>query len=301
VKQLAAILLLGTALITISGCTGGKAPVVADPSTLNSGNWLMIVNSITSTSDLYPQNRHFRGTMEAASNAVSANLSLSDEQSANCFPDSLVLSGSISSNTVTLTPVPNDSDLTITATVNPGGILLGTYNCTSQGAGADNGTVYATNIPPISGVWSGTLPESVSTWVPNPSGGGTISTTNYTIGAAATIIQSSTPAPSDSSRIPPYSFALGGTVTLTNSTCFISGSSTLTIDSTQSYINGEQVFISAVSADGTEGFTWGTSQRPISLDDPTTALSMLNPSNFSAFSGSCRFDTYYSASLTKSS
>jgi len=300
-KQLASILLLAIALIAISGCAGERTPVVADPSTLKSGNWLVIVNSITSTSDLYPQNRHFRGTIEATSNAASADLALSGEQSANCFPDRLVLSGSISGNTVTLTPVPNDSDLTITATVKPGGILLGTYKCTSQGAGADNGTVYATNIPFISGVWSGTLPESVSQWVPSPSGGGTISTTNYTIGVAATIVQSSTPAPSNSSHIPPYSFALAGSVILTNSACFNSGFSTLTIDPTQSYINGEQVFISAASADGTEGFTWGTSQRPISLDDPTTAASMNNPSNFGAFSDACRFDTYYSASLTKPS
>jgi len=299
-KHLTAILLLTTALMTVSGCTGGKAPVIADPPTLHSGNWLMIVNSNTSTSDLYPQNKYYRGTLESTGNTVSANLSLSSATSANCFPDLLALTGSLSNDVVTLTPIPNDSNLTIASTIKPGGIFLGTYNCTSQGAGADNGTVYATSIPLISGVWSGTLAESVSTWVPSSSGG-TISTTYYETGAAATIVQSSVAAPSDSNRVPPYSYALSGTVTLTNSTCFNSGSSTLAIDSTMSYINGEQVFISAASDDGTEGFTWGTSQRPIPLDDPTTAASMLNPSNFAVFSDSCRFDTYYSTSLSKSS
>jgi hypothetical protein len=69
-----------------------------------------------------------------------------------------------------------------------------------------------------------------------------------------------------------YTFPLSGTITLTNP-CFPSGSATLTIDNTKSYVSGEFYAISANSADGTINFSVPAQLGTI-LPDPTAATSM---------------------------
>lgn len=290
-RQLAAVLSLATAMIAISGCGGGGTTTTLPQSlALNSGNWLFYVNSSTSATSSYPQNTPLRGAMSTSGSTITANLQVNDGVSTpNCFPNPLVLSGSTSGDAVALTPTPNNSALAIAASIEPGSILLGTYSCTSHGGGADNGTVYGTNVPSLSGSWSGSL-YSV-TIVPG------VGPRYSSMPLTASISQA---AKSSSNDFPAGSFALSGTVTLTSSACFSSGSASLTIDPTQSYITGEQVFIFAASADGNTTFNWGSDGNTVSLDNPTTATSMTGNSNYGLSSESCYFVNSKPTALSKS-
>jgi hypothetical protein len=224
--------------------------------------------------------------MAISDNTITANLNAKTDPAdnskhfANCFGTTRAFSGTISGDSATLSPLKNDDLLlTITTTIEPGGILLGTYSCAPKTTGsADSGTVYATNVPSISGTWSGTLPGRAGT---------IYSPAIYPTAVTASIVQSSSASPDNN---PPDSYSLSGTVTLENSHCFTSGSSVQTIDPTQSYIAGDEIFITSSSADGSEGFTWGlNSSYPITLDNPTLATAMSNGEASSNSGGKYRY------------
>jgi hypothetical protein len=221
-KQLATILILAAALMAMSACGSGNSASQNNgaPLSLTPGNWLFIENS-TAHPD-FPAPSYFRGPLQTSSDSVTANFNVSGNA---CFPAPISLSGDTSSGVLNLTSAPdNNQVMTITATLNPGSNFDGTYSKPGGGPPScsnDTGTVYGTYVPPIDGNWSGSLARVI---------GGPI-------GVTASIQQGSVASPANN-------FPLSGTLALSNDSCFTSG----TIDSTQSYVMGEQVLIVANSA-----------------------------------------------------
>jgi hypothetical protein len=274
-KQLTAILFLVTAIMTISGCASGNPVVPVGPSTsltLTSGNWL-IVETTQLSPGVNNSPNYLRGSMTISDDTVTGNFFLDG----NIIP----LSGTISGNTVTLTgSSSNNVDMTISTTIQPGSILLGTFDEAQLGYSA-TGTVYGTYVPPLAGNWSGTVNTQYTTVIPNPNGdGGYISTsTDYQTGVTASIEQAAASSTIDNQP----AFALSGTVILADSACFSSGSIALIIDPTQSYVAGEIASFVAASADGKTVYQYkGT------LVDPTTPTAISpSPNGVSITTDSC--------------
>lgn len=285
-KRRVLVLCLVTVLMGIPGCAGlGNSSSPPLTATLAAGNWLFFVDSSFFTLP-HLRNVPLRGALTTTGNTVTANLVTSSVIGAPCFSESLILSGSTSGNTVTLAPPvpvtkpptpPDTSDLSITTTLQPASILLGTYTCTSVKAGLDSGTVYGTYIPPVSGTWTGTVPgvASNSNALPPPP-----------TAMSASFLQSTTPVGTNNPIAIPQAFGLSGTVTLINPTCFPTGPAVLTIDQTQSYITGEHLVVYARSTDLLTSFSYVGG-----LDDPTAATTASLQSGFLYGNGNgiCRF------------
>jgi hypothetical protein len=278
-KQPAKLLLLAAATIMVSGCGKSTATsVTPPPATLTSGNWL-IVETGTSTpmgGVGTPYNNTLRGALATSSGALTGVFATGNNQTLQN------LSGSLSGGMVTLSSAPDflGQIYNIDATIQVNSTLIGTYNLEDGFNGeTSTGTVYATNVPSLSGNWAGTMPA--------------VAPYDAT-GVAATIVQSATASPSSVTNFPTtaYVFPLSGTVTLTNSTCFSSGSFALTIDPTASYINGDQVTLTAIYSPGEVGFTWtGT------VLNPNLATTLVNGSYY--ISGPhCNSITGFSTTLT---
>jgi hypothetical protein len=202
------------------------------------------------------------------------------------------LSGEISGDTVTLTPTPttppNNSNLTITGTIEPVSVLLNTYTCnfassgTTGGTVADSGTVYGTNVPSLSGAWAGTLSDDSSFNGIPP------------VGVTMTLAQASTPSATNGTNLYPGTFALSGTMVFTSKTCFSSGPATLTIDNKQSYVTGE--LVNLVAKNSATTFNWAAT-----LTDPTSANAIGTFTNKASLqSPTCRVTFSISAVLNKS-
>jgi hypothetical protein len=214
-----AILVLVAASLAMTACANGGAKTDPVPPPA-SGNWLFIETS-TAHPD-FPTPTYYRGPLQDANGTVTATLVYSGS---SCLPNSPVdFTGNASQNALTLTSgTDNGQVMTITGDINFDGTVVGTYSKPGGGAAScsdDSGTVYGTAVPLLAGNWSGTLSRA----------------TNGAINVTAALQQQST-ATSDGL------YPLTGTVTFANDSCFTSGA----IDSTQSYITGEQVVIVATS------------------------------------------------------
>lgn len=276
-------LVLALGMVAISGC-GGNANIAAPVNTpvLGSGNWLMYVNSANvplQGNDLYPVNVPLRGSLAISGGTLAATLITNSGVGANCFPSPLAFTGTVSGSAVSLTPAPAEASLAIAATSQPVSIILGTYTCSSKSLGADTGSVFGTYVPSLTGTWTGSLADS-NTFKPAPA---TAVTTSITQAAAASPIGS----------VRPGSYPLSGTIAMQNSSCIASGSATLNLDATQSYVTGEIVVISAATADNATSLQWAAT-----LDDPTAATSMTRSTN-ARLSGTCNITFATGAQLKK--
>ena len=272
-------LILATAMMTVTGCSKDPSTGSSTQLALNSGNWLLYANSTVTenSSTAYPHNMPIRGTITVNGGAVSTNLAVNNGVSLPCFQNPFAPSGEVSGGSVTLAPTSNSSNLAITATIEPGSILLGTYNCSPQQGNADNGTIYGVNVPALSGSWSGTAILVVSGYIP----GTGVFSDSYPVLVAASIQQTSSS--STIGGLPAY--ALSGTVTLTSSYCFSSGTSLMTIDPTQSYVTGDDVNIVASAPNGTMSYAQASAASPIIV--PTTATQMSAMMKITGDNNSC--------------
>jgi hypothetical protein len=288
-RQTLVSLVLAAAMLTVSGCANNSSSGSSTQLTLNSGNWLLYANSTVAanTSTYYPHNTPIRGSVTISGSSISANLVANNGVNLPCFQNPFDLSGEAGSESVTLAPTPpNTPNLAITASIEPGSILLGAYSCSTTSIGADSGTIYGVNVPSLSGNWSGTAPFVIESY-----SGGVVTTTDYPIPVAATIQQAS----SSSTISGLFAYALSGTVTLTSSYCFSSGSSTMTIDPNQSYVTGDMVSIVASASNGTMSYSGLSTQPPIII--PTTATQLSAMMTITGDSNNCSMSV--TAPLTK--
>ncbi len=279
-KQLAATLLLGAATLILSSC-GGSSSHVTPPATLTltAGNWLLANDSVIKTATTEGPTGVKLGGELSAMGASMIPIGNADP----CFPPQkptaspLVFTGSGSGNTIVYTWPGNNQTLTITAGLNPGNTIVGTYTETGNTTAdctADNGTVYGTLVPSINGNWSGTLPGQAGT-----SNTPTIEPTTVT----AAFTQSSTLSTNVNNNTTFSTFPLSGTINLTNP-CLTAGALSLIIDNTASYIVGDTIGLSTKpAADGTV-----FSLSNVLLSDPTTATSM-TIATFTLSGGLCSF------------
>ncbi|MFZ1086532.1 MAG: hypothetical protein WAN35_16330 [Terracidiphilus sp.] len=255
-------LILAAVMMTVTGCAKDPSTGASTQIALNSGNWLLYANSsvTANSSPSYPHNMPIRGILTVSGNAISTNLAVNNGVSLPCFQNPFDPSGEVSGGSVTLAPPSDKSNLAISATIEPGSILLGTYNCSPQQGNADNGTIYGVNVPSLTGSWSGTAPYVLQVY-----SGGVVTSKDYPVVVTASIQQASFSSPING--LP--AFSLSGTVTLTSSYCFVSGASNMTIDPSQSYVSGDIVDIIASASNGTMNYSGFSSQPPITI--PTTA------------------------------
>jgi len=284
-KSLATTLILAASLVALSGCGNSVKKAPATTAKLASGNWIFYVNSTTpppvGAIDQYPTKLPLRGSLTTSSSALTIAVTTNGGIGAPCFPQNMSLAGTVDGSTAILTPTPNDSALTITASPEPVSILLGNYTCKSESVGVDNGTFFGTNVPALDGNWTGTLSDS------NKFNGAPATGLTTALKQASTVL-----GPESNS---PGAFALSGTVTVSNTQCFNSGSADLIVDNTLSYITGEQVSLTAVSADGNTVFHWNAN-----LDDPSAATSMTLSSSASLQGNSCSIYFASTSSIKKS-
>jgi hypothetical protein len=257
-KQPLKLALLAALIVAISGCSGGsKSSPAPNAPSIASGNWYIVETGTSTTTDgtNTPYSNTLRGSFSSSSSGLTGTFATGNNQALQA------LSGSIADGAVSLSSAPDflGQVYAIDANIQVNGTLIGTYNLENGYNGQiSTGTVYGTNVPSLSGTWTGTMPASASF--------------NAT-GVSANLVQATTAATSPASSFPgtAYVFPLSGTLTLTNASCFSSGSFTLTIDPTASYVNGDQIAISAIYAPGEVGFTWTGS-----LLNPNQATIMTN-------------------------
>ena len=282
-KQLAAILLFAAATLTLCACGGNSTHATTPPAlTLTAGNWLLANDSVIKTETAQGPTGVKLGGEFSASSASMIPIGNADP----CFPPQkptatpLVFTGSgsgSSANSIVLTWLGNNQTLKVTAGLNPGNTIVGTYTESGNTTGncvADNGTVYGTLVPSINGNWNGTLPGQAGT-----SNTPTIEPTTV----KAAFMQSSTLSTDVNNNTTFGTFPLSGTITLTNP-CLTSGALSLTIDNTASYIVGDTIDLSSKPA--TDGTVF--SLRNVLLTDPTAATAM-TIGTFSLTGGLCNF------------
>lgn len=270
-KQLQMAISASMLAITIAGCAAnGKQSQTGSVATLQSGNWIAIGRS----SDTAKSDGYLRGNLTVSGSSVATvwyEDGLPAYQPTLCVPQLSTASftGQVASAAATLqwtsAATTYQASSTVTATIEPDGTLLGTYAGTGQCT--DTGTFYAAYVPAITGTWTGTLTDS------NTSSGHPATTISGSITQAA--------ATSGVSGVIPGSYALSGTVAVSNVACFSGSAVSLTVDATNSYVSGEEVYLVAYSQDLSTSFVWTGS-----LDDPTTALSM-SQNGTALLSGSC--------------
>lgn len=257
-RQSTAILILTATVALISGCSGKSTstPPVTTP-TLKSGNWLLVetgvsVLSAASGGGSEAFNANLRGSLTFTGDAITGSLSGSDQTP-------VAYTGTVSESTVTLNSTPdfNGQSFVLTGSINPNATILGTYTIEDGYNGlTSNGTMYATNVPAITGTWTGTLPGGFSGSSTYP-----VSTLSVSLTQAAT-----------ASVINNVSaFALSGTASFSNTACTSTTPLALTLDPTASYVSGDEFVFTAYSADFTQSFSW-TSR----LDNPTLATATSN-------------------------
>ena len=284
-KQLAAILLLGATTLILCSCGGSSTHATTPPAlTLTAGNWLLENDSAVKTT--FPQ-----GGTESGPTGVKlgGQLSMSGASMVPignpdpCFPlqkptaSPLDFTSSGSGNSLVLTWPGNNQTLTITAGLNPGNTVVGTYTETGNGTtncSVDNGTVYGTLVPSLNGNWAGSLPGQV----------GTSNTPTIEPTALTAAFTQATALSTDVNNNNTFgTFPLSGTITLTNP-CLTAGALSLTIDNTVSYVVGDLMNLSTKPAQ--DGTVFSLSK--VSVDDPTTATSM-TIGTFTLAGGLCNF------------
>lgn len=236
-------------------------------SSLTSGNWLLIGTSNTQ----FVQNgvtireyTYLRGALTDNSNGVSALLSVvnSSFQGA-CYQPEIpgeVFSGNTNANSLTLATTSTQNGtgpLSVTGTISSAGEFLGNYTAsagTAPNCTGDSGAMYGIAVPSVSGNWSGTVSNSsfdLSTDTFNSS----------TYQATAAITQG---APASDGTFPlsgTFTFQIPSSSTSQAPLCFTSAQ----IDSSQSYVKGEQsVIVTLPDANGAI-VKFNVNQSPYSL------------------------------------
>ena len=269
-KRLVIILSLAGALIAMSACGSNSKPDPSGATSLTTGNWLLTATSSTLGNNSTRQYTMMRGALTSSNSTISAMMSVNSSV-VPCYqaaPDAFT--GTIGSDGLTLTSTSVDgSVMTITGSASTANSLSGTYT-SSQGTSCtteDSGVVYGLFVPSISS----------TNW------GGTFTSSRYgLLNIDASITQL---APGSTGIFP-----LSGTVTVQGYPCFATG----TIDSTNSFIQGETVTITADAADGSE------LELSAYLPNPATATEMDSGTQLlHIYGGSCSFDSGKNVTLTR--
>jgi hypothetical protein len=212
-------LLAGTLALMLAGC---PAMVDSPATTLTPGNWAVTaISSNPATGTFY-----VGGNLTQSGGTLSGTMYV---VSSLCFDVSVPVSftGTVSGTQVTLTSVDvNGQVFSVVATTTTDSALSGTYTVTGGCAGGDNGTIAASAVPSISGIWNGPVTGSGSSSV--------------TLSIALT---------QDTTASADGSFPLTGILTYTGSTCSVSGTIT------QASIAGPYILLNAntVETDGSDG------------------------------------------------
>jgi hypothetical protein len=235
----AGIVLFVSCLLCI-GCGGGSSSSSGPNSSITSGNWTLTATSTVTLGLVLSIGGSLTQSGDAVSGAfyVSSSVSGCPSLPVGVMPFTGIFKG----NTLTLTSVKFSNQVVTVNATGSGNSLTGTYAVTGGCADGDKGTVAASYLPPLTGVWTGTFTNVDGTSIP-------VDPNNPREVATATLMLT------QSSTATNGIFPLSGTFSTNlapGSVCFSSGTIPGTGSTTGAYVTGTSVAISAVSADGAE-------------------------------------------------
>jgi hypothetical protein len=258
-------------LMRLTLCVLAAASLMALAGCSNNGYSVRGGQNTTQTQGLTAGNWQFRGPFPIGSgngylavsgSTVTLETALPAATPAFCNPGPQVtLTGSLTGNSLTLTSPPltkgSSEVMTITGTAHNGTNIDASFQVTgaapddlcfgATGLFGASGPLSGSFVPSVTGTWNGTITETDNDPVSD------LFIASYPVGVTANIAQAATPV---FGVIPGYGygtdyFPVTGTVTFTSSSCFPNGVA-LPVDSTTSYMVGDQVSLTVTNIDGVE-------------------------------------------------
>lgn len=227
-------------LLCIS-CGGGSSNSSGPYSSITSGNWSLTATSTVTSGFVLS----IGGSLTQSGNVVSGTMLVSSSVSScpSLSAAAIPFAGTFSGGTLTLMSANVNNQFLRVNAIGSGNSLTGTYSVAGGCADGDNGTIAASYLPPLTGIWTGTFTNPDGTSIPvdpsNPREG--YVTASVTLTQSATAINGAFPLSGTFSS----SFAPGRV-------CFASGAIPGTGTTTGAYVMGTSVVISAGGTDGAE-------------------------------------------------
>lgn len=249
------LLMAGVFVFALAGC-GANSNLA-----LPQGNWSM---TATPTGNTANNNFFIGGNLTQNGDSLAGKMSV---VSSLCFGPSQIVNftGTVKGKNVTLTSATVGGEvISVTASGNSGSALTGTYSIAGgTTCNGQTGSITANPVPSISGTWSGPIftAGGVSQGGPNA--------------ALAIALTQATTASSDGT------FALTGTLTFTQSSCFAAG----TIPAGSSFITGPYLVVNGTTDDG------GSLTYTALLNNTASPTSMTGTYGISDAGGTCDGDS----------